>query len=259
MRYPWLVLNTWAPFRIDALGLVTLLGAEEVDTCIGRLVASRWLEYLPLLGAYVIAGDQIKDRMPSFHLYNVSGGMYTPELSSWLTRWTLVQDFQNVRSVVYWEYVKDGRTWWHYRLFSAALSFAFMGFLVAMAVMSRDWYGFANAIAMIVSIVVRTYVLDANRAAVDSAVKENINEPLPGTYLHALKLYNEKGRSKGAKKPNKDKNAKGQPWRKQEFQLAKTLVVMSDAKVVTMYIPEPLIRDVFVRNVEPEPDWLYQL
>lgn len=38
------------PFKIDALGLVTLLGAPEVNRHIGKLVRSRYLEYLPLLG-----------------------------------------------------------------------------------------------------------------------------------------------------------------------------------------------------------------
>src|SRR5271156_582823 len=45
-------LERWAPFRIDALGLVTLLGAERVDQVVGRLAHHRLTSCLPLLGAF---------------------------------------------------------------------------------------------------------------------------------------------------------------------------------------------------------------
>jgi hypothetical protein len=35
-------LSKWAPFRIDALGLVTLIGADDVNRVVGRLVQSRY-------------------------------------------------------------------------------------------------------------------------------------------------------------------------------------------------------------------------
>lgn len=47
---PWSHLKAWQPFRLDALGLVTLLGADEVNNAVGRLVKSRWLEYMPCWG-----------------------------------------------------------------------------------------------------------------------------------------------------------------------------------------------------------------
>lgn len=39
-------LHHWRPFRIDALGLVTLLGAEEVDLGIGTLQKRRFTEWV---------------------------------------------------------------------------------------------------------------------------------------------------------------------------------------------------------------------
>ena len=64
--YPWhRILNSWADstgLRIDALGLVTLLGAEKMDRSIGRLVTSRYFDYLPLLGAYTVAGNRITEK-----------------------------------------------------------------------------------------------------------------------------------------------------------------------------------------------------
>ena len=57
-------LEKWQPFRIDALGLVTLLGSEEVNRSIGTLQRRRFTEWLPLLAAFVIAGDRFTDEQP---------------------------------------------------------------------------------------------------------------------------------------------------------------------------------------------------
>ena len=249
------MLHNWEPFHIDALGLVTLLGSEEVKLYIGRLVSSRWLEYLPLLGAFVIAGDRFKEKIPSFNIYNISAGINTSELSSWLTRWMLAQEFEVSRSVVYWEFIEKPRKWWPYHLISGAISFCFTGFLIAMTVLSDDWYGFANAIAMVISIIVRAYILQANRNAIDKAVlKEQaalIADPVPGTYRHAVKEWEEK---KIGPRPNENPMPDGKRWKSE---LAKIMIVMSDAKAVTMFIPHKLIIPVFVNNPKPDIEWLY--
>ena len=86
MWAPWKGLLTWAPFQIDALGLITLLGAEEVNASVGRLVRSTWLEYLPLLGAYVIANESFREKKPGYHIYNISQGIHTTDLAPWLSR-----------------------------------------------------------------------------------------------------------------------------------------------------------------------------
>jgi hypothetical protein len=82
MGYPWFVLHHWEPFHIDALGLVTLLGSKEVKLYINRLVLSRWLKYLPLFSAFVIAGNRFKEKIPSFNIYNINTGINTPKLLS---------------------------------------------------------------------------------------------------------------------------------------------------------------------------------
>lgn len=71
MLSPWKTLLAWAPFKIDALGLLTLLGANKVDISLGRLAHSYWLEYMPLLAGYVFEGDQFRAKQPAFILYNV--------------------------------------------------------------------------------------------------------------------------------------------------------------------------------------------
>ncbi|KAL5045870.1 hypothetical protein BDW71DRAFT_182966 [Aspergillus fruticulosus] len=68
------LLIQWQPFRVDALGLITLLGAEEIDTWVGRLVVSRWPEYMPLLATYIIAGDRFRRKSHSFSIYNITMG-----------------------------------------------------------------------------------------------------------------------------------------------------------------------------------------
>ena len=255
MGYPWYVLYNWQPFRIDALGLITLLGSDEVNNYIGRLVSSRWLEYMPLLGAFVIAGDRFKEKKPSFNIYNISSGINTSDLSSWFTRWMLAQELEVTRSVVYWEVVDTPRKWWPYHVIAAGISFCFTGLLIAMAVLSEDWYGLTNAVAIITSIIVRAYILRANRCAINkAALKAN---PLKGTLRHATKEWEkQQGRGYLSEPPSAVSKPGGMHWRPE---LAKIMIVMSDAKAITMFIPEQLVVPVFVNNPKPDVAWLYAL
>ncbi|KIW37562.1 uncharacterized protein PV06_10208 [Exophiala oligosperma] len=172
---PWESVHNWSPFQIDALGLVTLLGADEVNGAVGRLVKCAYLEYLPILGAFVIAGNQITDKAAGWNLYNVSQGIHTTDLSAWLTRWMLSQDFEQTRSFVIWT-VTPPRSQWKDITVSLIISIIFNGFLLALTIVSRDWYGFANALAMDISIIVRVYVVGQQRAAVDARVNEVVKK-----------------------------------------------------------------------------------
>jgi hypothetical protein len=138
---------------------------------------------------------------------------------------------------------------------AGAISFCFTGFLIAMTVLSDDWYGFANAIAMVISIIVRAYILQANRNAINKAVlqaqAELITQPVPGTFKHAVKEWEEK---KIGPRPNENPMPDGKPWKSE---LAKIMIVMSDARAVTMFIPHKLIIPVFVNNPKPRIELLY--
>src|SRR5947209_13311360 len=105
MVYPWQSLSSWAPLRIDALGIVTLLGAEEIDASLGRLAQSRWLEYMPLLAGFVFASDRFREKQSSYILYNITSGIMTTDLAAWFTRWMQAQEFEVTRSLVYWEVI----------------------------------------------------------------------------------------------------------------------------------------------------------
>ncbi len=78
MPLPLHTVKDWAPFRLDALGLVTLLRAEEVNVAIGALQHSLFTECLPLFGTYMIAGNKFTRPIPGFALYNITDGVYVP-------------------------------------------------------------------------------------------------------------------------------------------------------------------------------------
>ncbi|KAJ5421473.1 hypothetical protein N7491_009918 [Penicillium cf. griseofulvum] len=260
MAYPWKVLSTWAPFEIDALGLVTLLGADEVNVSVGRLAPSKWLEFMPLLAGFVFAGDRFRTKQPTFTLYNISSGIVTGNLAAWFTRWMSAQDFELSRSLVYWEIVDVARSNSTAQLRDFAIagmvSFAFTGFLLAMTVLSADWYGFANTIAIIILITVRSYMLHASRDAINRAVA--VARPLPTTFQGALLQWEEHKRQKGISEADAEASRprENREWRPE---IAKVLVVMPDSRAVTMFIPEHLLRPVFVTDVYPLSPWMYRI
>jgi hypothetical protein len=265
----WNELLKWAPFKIDALGLVTLLGAEQVNASVGRLVRSVYFEYFPLLGAFVIAGNTFRSKEAGFNLYNITQGIHTTDMAAWLTRWMQSQDFEANRSVVRWTYQKRELTVWEH-LASFAPSFAANGMLIAMTVLSYDWYGFANAIAMIGSVLVRWYMVNSIRGAIDTRVqdayKRSQQDPSETSYEDALKRWHEKQKQSKALPNGSDTESKD-PTRKPHrleygwngTEPAKVLIIMNDAKAVTMMVPRDLLAppSVFIFNLEPPNRLLY--
>ncbi|KAL4906350.1 hypothetical protein BDW74DRAFT_190268 [Aspergillus multicolor] len=250
MFYPWKALSSWAPFQIDALGLLTLLGANEVDVSVGRLAPSYWLEYMPLLAGFVFAGDRIRTKQPAFTLYNVSSGIVTGNLAAWFTRWMQAQEFEVSRSVVYWEVHKIP----HEQPFfvPALISFVFTGFLLVMAMLSADWYGFTNAIAIVILILVRSYMLQSSRNAINRTVSAAM--PLPSTFNGALKLWERRNKDS---KPEAVRPTEGsRQWRPET---AKILIALPDSRLVTMFIPEHLLRGVFITETGVRSPGLYRL
>ncbi|KAJ0414788.1 hypothetical protein BJY00DRAFT_320727 [Aspergillus carlsbadensis] len=232
MGYPWSALDEWQPFKVDALGLVTLLGAQEIDHAIGRLVPSRWLEYMPLLAGHVIAGDQFRQKKPAFNWYNVTSGIHTTDLAAWFSRWLMAQDFTPTRTIVWWE-VRDQRRrrqghQWGQRLddkgIAALMSLCTTGVLIAMGVLLGDWYGFANGVALALSILVRAYIVRANGAAIDAAVERTLEGRVQDDSGHV-----------------------------------KTLMILPDSTAITVFVSETLIRTVFVCNPTPHSAMMYGL
>ncbi|KAK3052511.1 hypothetical protein LTR09_006365 [Extremus antarcticus] len=93
---------SWSPFRLDALRLVTLLGADEVARAIGSWMHNSLTDYLPVLGAFKVVSDQIAAFEPGFSLYNISDGIWLTELAPWFTRWLAIHMNWNY-TVLYWD------------------------------------------------------------------------------------------------------------------------------------------------------------
>src|SRR4051794_8776697 len=161
----------WQPFRVDALGLVTMIGSEQVNAAVGRLVTSPYTEYLPLLGAFVIAGNQFTNAISGFELYNLRTRIKTTDLAGWFQRWCLAQNFKRASSTVRWTLEEKRSRLWRSRLDTLRASLIGIvanGALVSVTLLQGDWWGLANAISMILSVLVRVYLTKQDRAALDA-------------------------------------------------------------------------------------------
>lgn len=217
---PWHEYLHWSPFHIDALGLVTLLGAEQVDFAIGALAHSRFIEYLPLFGAYVVASNQITQPVRSFTLYNITNGIQSNELAGWFTRWLLAQSFAHSNDRVTWSVLPDRHTRRRQLCVAAAISVVFNGFFIFLTIMLNDWYGLANATAMLVSVLVRAYILKQNRDGLDAAAVNYV------------------GRG--------------------DRTMAKIICLINEGRIVTMLIPRDIVATCFVRRPCPPNYFRYQ-
>jgi hypothetical protein len=157
----------WKPFQIDALGLVTLLGADEVNQSVGTLQHRRYTEYLPLLAAFVIAGDRFVTEQPGFVLYNLTDGITSTELKGWFTRWLMSQPVNNATTELKWG-TNKGKTDLKDRV-APILSFTLVIPLLVMTILVGDWYGVGNAAAIIISILTRVYLVSQRRQTRDTA------------------------------------------------------------------------------------------
>ena len=211
------ILN-WSPFRIDALGIITMIGAEQVDASVGRLVRSRFVEYLPLLGAYIFASAQFADAKSGFAIYNLTAAIMTTDLAGWFSRWCSAQNFERSHSVVRWRIdqrtAKEMRWWGRPQRLDAFISICIGSIvnacLLIIAALQGDWWGFANATSMVISVLVRAYVLKQNRDGLDRAVDDVVHNTMTNVTEE------------------------------------KILVVLADAKMVTMYVPSNIAYSCFI-------------
>lgn len=165
MSIKWL--RGWAPFKIDALGLVTLLGAEEVNRSVGRLSKSYVTEYLPVVASFVFANDSFRSGIPGMEMYNISDGIIATDLAGWFSRWLLMQNITyncttlsiNVRT----PYAQQNKT----SVLAISLGLAASFSVIILACLTSDWWGLANALSLGISVLVRSAMLEALRRSVD--------------------------------------------------------------------------------------------
>jgi hypothetical protein len=156
-------------FKIDALGLVTLLGAEEVNGSVGHLQRRRYTEYLPLLAAFVIAGNRFTTEQPGFVIYNLTDGITSTELKGWFTRWLMSQTVNNATTELVWQ-PREKHTHTK-RLIAPTIAFLLVAPLLVCTILIGDWYGVGNAGAIIISIFTRVFLLWHLREARDEVAK----------------------------------------------------------------------------------------
>jgi hypothetical protein len=106
-----------------------------------------------------------------FELYSLRARIKTTDLPGWFQRWCIAQNFKRARNIVKWTIQDERETLWRSgldTLLASLISIVANGALVALAVHQGDWWGFANAISMILSVLVRVYLMRQNRAALDA-------------------------------------------------------------------------------------------
>lgn len=246
--YPWhQSFSSWAKgtgLRIDALGLVTLLGAEEMDRSIGRLMPSEYFDYLPLLGAFVVAGDRFTEKKTGFILYNISAGIVTTELAGWVSRWIRAQGLYKVRSKVKWEAKDRPIRWTKFLVGFISISLPIHGMLLALTVLSADWWGFANVVSMIISVAVRCGQVSQNQAGIDAnigmAEREARNKMT--NYEEALQQFEDLQRA------GSSVETRSPPPEPKDFHDAKVLMVTEDSNILTLVAPNYLIKAIFTTS-----------
>ena len=161
---------TWKPFRLDALGLVTLLGADEVSRAIGGLQHSWLTEYLPLMGAFMIAGNRFTEPLPGYTAYNITDGIIPPELNGPFTRWINNHIYSGPQreantTILTWSLALEEEVHisWRRELPALLIGLCLNSALLVMTVLMADWYGMANSLGMILSVIVRWILIRQNR------------------------------------------------------------------------------------------------
>lgn len=176
----WESAHHWSPFKIDALGLVTIIGVDEIDRAVGCLTRSWITDWLPYLGAHVVASNRFTVPIPGFTLYNVSDGILATDLTGWLSRWLLTEEVTFNSTTLYISESTHKRQM-KTEILASGIGFCAIAPIAVVVCILRDWWGLANVISMAVSVAVRQYALQQNQEALGSAVAESrgdLNSPV---------------------------------------------------------------------------------
>lgn len=155
----WRKLHAWSPFKIDALGLLTILGADEINQAVGRLTESPIIDWQPQLAAHVIASNQFAKPLSGFNLYNISDGILATDLAGWFARWLLQQDLAWNTSIIYMSKAQPSRPL-RWIVSGYVLGICTSVATIVTAGLLRDWWGLTNAISMAVSVMVRQFLVN---------------------------------------------------------------------------------------------------
>jgi hypothetical protein len=162
-------ISSWAPFKIDALGIVTLLGADILRRTTPRLVRNPYSEFLPHLAAHIYADNSIAETLPGYTLFNITDGIKATDLSAWFTRWLSCQTlgWQQTTLHIHTKKATGERAWPASRIFGAFLAVLINAFVIGFAAAIHDWYGFASGLALVTTVLARCYILSECRDSLD--------------------------------------------------------------------------------------------
>lgn len=105
----------WSPFRINDLGFVTMLGAKEIYKAVGRLVENPCVEYVPLLAAFVVAGNRFVQPASGYVIHNTSDGVMATDVAGWLPIWLGAQKLNWSTTTFIWGVRQNTRSVWQTR------------------------------------------------------------------------------------------------------------------------------------------------
>jgi hypothetical protein len=160
----------WQPFKLDALGLVTILGTAEMDRTIGCPNYNRCTEYLPLLAGFIIAGNNFTAPLPGFTVYNITDGIVATDVAGWFARWLMCQNFKWNASTLHIAVNAKNRFRFLNQYVSILIGLVILSPMMFIAVFTGDWFGTANVSSMLISVFVRWLVVKQNREAIDRTV-----------------------------------------------------------------------------------------
>ncbi|KAF2829677.1 hypothetical protein CC86DRAFT_403023 [Ophiobolus disseminans] len=165
MAIPALVpIKSWSPFKINALGLITLLGADSIRKTLGQLVHSPW-EYFPLLAGHIFADNSIADPIPGFVLYDITDGIKATDLNVWFTRWLSCQELTSCQTVLKIS-IRDSEKEKNHppsTYIMAGVAIVLNTVLIEVPALIGDWYGFAASVSLVTLVAARLHILTTLR------------------------------------------------------------------------------------------------
>jgi hypothetical protein len=175
MMYQLTQLKNWNPFKIDALGIVTLLGAEEVGFAFGRLADNHPSSFLPTVGSYVFAANSHTTPIPGFQIYNVTESIYTTDVPGWFSRWLLSRDVKSNATKFNVSYLEKSDRSSALRI-CIAISLGIVSHAPTMilSVLIWDWWGFANAMLMVLSTLSRYITIQQSKRILDENARTGL-------------------------------------------------------------------------------------
>ncbi|OQE79277.1 hypothetical protein PENNAL_c0052G06443 [Penicillium nalgiovense] len=130
--------------------------------------------------------------------------------------------------------------------------------LIALTVLAADWWGFANVIAMAISVVVRCILVAQNRAGIDANILK-AQEAAQGYPAKRFK-YDESMKRLESPRPNGPamKGAEIPIEPQDPNKIAKVVVLTEDLKVVTLAVPAYLPKLAFAVDPQPPNRYIYR-